>query len=71
MFPFPSARQISGTFRILDDCTAEVEGFTYDGLGPSTYWWGAPSTDNAAIRGSGRRIAATQLNTAYNGETVR
>jgi hypothetical protein len=62
--------QVSGTFRILDDCTAEVAGFTYDGLGPAVWWWGAPSTDNQAIRDSGRRIDSTELITAYNGETV-
>jgi hypothetical protein len=61
---------VSGTFRILDDCTAEVTGFTYDGLGPAVWWWGAPSTDNRAIRDGGRRIQSKELTRAYNGETV-
>ena len=62
---------MSGQLRILDDCTAEVAGFTYDGNAPAAYWWGAPSTDNGDIRGQGRRIAQMRIDRAYAGETVR
>jgi len=29
---------LSGRLTILDDCTAEVQGFTYDGNAPAAYW---------------------------------
>ena len=47
-----------------------MTGFTYDGDAPAAYWWGAPSTDNGDIRGSGRRIAEMRVDSAYDGETV-
>lgn len=62
---------MGGRLRILDDCTFEVTGFTYDGNAPAAYWWGAPSVDNSDIRGSGRRIADLRVAQAFNGETVR
>ena len=62
---------VGGQLRILDDCTAEVAGFTYDGNAPAAYWWGAPSTSNGDIRGQGRRIAQMRIDRAYDGETVR
>lgn len=61
---------VGGKVRILDDCTFEVTGFTYDGDAPAAYWWGAPSTDNGDIRGSGRRIAEMRVDSAYDGETL-
>ncbi|KAL4458957.1 hypothetical protein ABPG75_013822 [Micractinium tetrahymenae] len=61
---------VGGRVRILDDCTFEVTGFTYDGNAPAAYWWGAPSTDNGDIRGSGRRIADQRVEQEYNGDTL-
>ena len=66
----PPLLQVSGTVRIVDDCTFEVYGFTYDGQGPKVWWWGAPSTDNGDIRSEGRRIVPGQLTRGYDGETV-
>ena len=54
----------------LSDSPLQVTGFTYDGDAPAAYWWGAPSTDNGDIRGSGRRIAEMRVDTGYDGETV-
>lgn len=31
--------EVSGTVRVLDDCTLEITNFTYDGLGPSVYFY--------------------------------
>ncbi|KAL4431620.1 hypothetical protein ABPG77_001462 [Micractinium sp. CCAP 211/92] len=61
---------VGGTVKILDDCTFQVTGFTYDGNAPAAYWWGAPSIDNGDIRRSGRRIADTRLEQAYDGATI-
>lgn len=61
---------VSGRVRILDDCTMQITGFTYDGKAPAAYWWGAPSTGNAAIRREGRRIADAQVTAAYDGSTI-
>jgi hypothetical protein len=30
---------VSGTVTVLDDCTLEINNFTYDGLGPSVYFY--------------------------------
>ncbi|EFN50780.1 hypothetical protein CHLNCDRAFT_142500 [Chlorella variabilis] len=61
---------VSGTVRIVDDCTFEVSGFTYDGQGPDVYWWGGPSTDYSDIRSEGFRIVPEQVTRGYDGETV-
>ena len=33
--------QFAGTIHILDDCTFQVTGFTYDGQAPNVGWYGA------------------------------
>jgi hypothetical protein len=32
--------QVGGHISILDDCTFQVTGFSYDGLAPAAHWWG-------------------------------
>ncbi|EFN50783.1 hypothetical protein CHLNCDRAFT_142504 [Chlorella variabilis] len=61
---------VSGRVRIVNDCTFEVSGFTYDGQGSDVYWWGAFSTAYNDIRSEGFRIVPEQVTRSYHGETV-
>ena len=65
------ALQVSGHVKILDDCTAEITDFTYDGEAPAAYMWGAPDTQQRDIVQNGERIADMRLTRKYNKETVR
>ncbi|KAG2439762.1 hypothetical protein HYH02_010639 [Chlamydomonas schloesseri] len=47
-----------GTFRIIDDCTATVEDFIYDGLAPDAFWKVGPSADNFSDARGATTIAA-------------
>ena len=62
---------MSGTFRIVDDCTFEVKDFSYDGQAPAAYFWGAPGTTQAAIVKFGERLSDMQLTRAYDKETLQ
>lgn len=66
----PPRPQVSGRVRIVNDCTFEVSGFTYDGQGSDVYWWGAFSTAYNDIRSEGFRIVPEQVTRSYHGETV-
>jgi len=39
------AHDVSGTVRVIDNCTLQIDNFTYDGRGPSVYFWGAVNRD--------------------------
>lgn len=41
--------QFGGTIHIVDDCTFSVTNFTYDGGGPSVYWYGAPNAGSTSL----------------------
>ncbi|MBX2823920.1 MAG: DM13 domain-containing protein [Gammaproteobacteria bacterium] len=50
---------VSGTVRIVDNCTLQVTGFNYDGGGPSVYFYGAL---DAAYASEDAFIIGPQLN---------
>ncbi|GMH39307.1 hypothetical protein BSKO_07205 [Bryopsis sp. KO-2023] len=37
--------EVSGTLKVVDDCTVDVTNFKYDGLGPAVFWYGASSKE--------------------------
>ena len=50
---------VSGTARIVDDCTIQISGFHYDGQGPAVYFYGAV---DAQYSSSEAFIIGDQLN---------
>jgi len=62
------AHNVSGTATIIDDCTIEVTSFTYDGGGPSVYFYAGIDHQYSA---STAFPIGSQLNgQVYNGETI-
>ncbi|KAG2491154.1 hypothetical protein HYH03_010595 [Edaphochlamys debaryana] len=45
-----------GTFKILDDCTASVEDFIYDGQAPDAFWKVGPSATNFSYAAGARML---------------
>jgi len=64
------SHNIGGTLTIIDDRTLEVTNFTYDGGGPSVFFY--LGTDGQYSPSNGGVQVGTMLNGApFNGETVR
>lgn len=64
------SHNIGGTLTIIDDRTLEITNFTYDGGGPSVFFY--LGTDGAYSPSNGGVLVGTRLNgAAFNGETVR
>jgi len=64
------SHDIGGTLTIIDDRTLEVTNFTYDGGGPSVFFY--LGTDGNYSPSAGGVKVGTELNgAAFNGETVR
>jgi mono/diheme cytochrome c family protein len=63
------AHGISGSAKIVDNCTIEISGFDYDGQGPSVFFYGGLNND---YRGTGAGFSiGNQLNgRSYNNATI-
>ncbi len=63
------AHQVKGTITILDDRTIEVSNFTYDGGGPSVFFY-TGNNGNYSSAGGGRIIGPQLNGRRYNNETL-
>lgn len=61
------SHDVRGTARIVDDCTIELTGFSYDGRGLDVRIYAAPAGDYA----NGFAISDDLLGTAYDNGTLR
>lgn len=60
--------QVAGEITVKDNCTLEVTNFTYDGLGPRVFFYGATDSN---FGGSTAFAMGPRLNgRPYNGETI-
>ena len=41
---FGLSHDVAGTVTVIDDCTFQVDGWEYDGLGPAVAWWAAAAS---------------------------
>ncbi len=62
------AHNVSGTVRVIDNCTLQIDNFSYDGRGPSVYFWGAVNRDYTGPEYF--RIGERINGTVYENETV-
>ena len=63
------AHDISGTLTLIDDRTIEISNFTYDGGGPSVFFYTGTDGDYRASAG-GRLIGPMLNGRVWNGETI-
>jgi len=62
------AHRVAGTVRVIDNCTLQIDNFTYDGRGPAVFFWASVDLDYA---GPGYfQIGESIHGTEYNNETV-
>ncbi|MEE9332883.1 MAG: DM13 domain-containing protein [Granulosicoccaceae bacterium] len=62
------AHNVSGTVRVIDNCTLQITDFTYDGRGPTVFFWGGVSRDYV---GPGYFQIGEKINgRPYDNETV-
>mmetsp|Transcript_34381 Transcript_34381/g.87919 ORF Transcript_34381/g.87919 Transcript_34381/m.87919 type:complete len:1120 (-) Transcript_34381:76-3435(-) len=63
--------QMGGTLQVVDDCTAVISMWSFDGFAPAAYWWGvdSTSTDQATLR-SGSRVSGEMPPAANGGATI-
>eukprot|EP00892_Ulva_mutabilis_P011124 jgi/Ulvmu1/8384/UM042_0091.1 len=40
-----AAHQVEGVITVIDDCTFEISGWQFDGIGPAVEWWAAMQND--------------------------
>jgi len=61
--------EVAGTLTIVDDCTIEISGFTYDGLGPDVYFFAG---NNKAYDNNSGFIIGPRLNlTTWANNSIR
>eukprot|EP00877_Chromochloris_zofingiensis_P010195 jgi/Chrzof1/5429/Cz16g02200.t1 len=60
--------KVSGKITILDDCSFQVTGFTYDGQAPAAYWWGGPAVYR--LYQEGFELNFSRLTSPSNGVTM-
>jgi len=56
------AHSVSGTVRIVDNCTLEIRNFSYDGGGPNVYVYGAVDGDYVNGFAMGNKLTGTRFN---------
>jgi len=56
------AHGVSGTVRVVDDCTLEINNFSYDGGGPNVYVYGAVDGDYVNGFAMGNKLTGTRFN---------
>lgn len=41
-----AAHEVEGVITVVDDCTFEISGWQFDGVGPAVEWWAAMQDDS-------------------------
>ena len=44
-----AAHMVEGEITVIDDCTFEISGWQFDGVGPAVEWWAAMQDDTANL----------------------